>query len=177
MIQIISCVQYFIYILCNDFILKHIFLFQVGRRSLDKVIRTLLVNDKISDSLVKGLVEVFGKLHPPTTRVNQLAEIISEIREPATKTVIIQPISDEEKRKKKIQVIAVIIFIYLFIYLFIFFFFIIHTVLRLSHLSIRGKISVHYVYMILARLELVVCHSQVRTILKNAFLSVYSSRS
>ncbi|XP_064083771.1 condensin complex subunit 3-like [Macrobrachium nipponense] len=76
---------------------------EVGRRSLDKLVRTLLVSDKIEEALIKELVEVFGKLHPPTTRVNQLAEIISEIREPATKTVVVLPVSDEEQRKNKIQ--------------------------------------------------------------------------
>ncbi|XP_066944785.1 condensin complex subunit 3 [Macrobrachium rosenbergii] len=76
---------------------------EVGRRSLDKLVRTLLISDKIEEALIKELVEVFGKLHPPTTRVNQLAEIISEIREPATKTVVVRPVSDDEQRKNKMQ--------------------------------------------------------------------------
>lgn len=65
--------------------------------------RTLLVSDKVGESLVKGLVEVFAKLHPPTSRVNQLAEIISEVREPVCK-IVERPLTDEETRKKKLQV-------------------------------------------------------------------------
>ncbi|XP_045585282.2 condensin complex subunit 3 isoform X1 [Procambarus clarkii] len=75
---------------------------EVGRRSLDQLVRTLLVSDKVGESLVKGLVKVFGKLHPPTTRINQLAEIISEVREPVCKSVE-RPLTDEEKRKRKLQ--------------------------------------------------------------------------
>ncbi|XP_071521422.1 condensin complex subunit 3 [Panulirus ornatus] len=75
---------------------------EVGRRSLDQLVRTLLVSDKVGESLVKGLVEVFAKLHSPVTRVNQLAEIISEVRDPVCKTVE-RPLTDEEKRKRKLQ--------------------------------------------------------------------------
>lgn len=63
------------------------------------------MSDKVGETLVKGLVEVFGKLHPATTRVNQLAEIISEIREPVTRTEQQErPLSDEEQRKRKLEV-------------------------------------------------------------------------
>lgn len=64
-----------------------------------------MVSDKVGETLVKGLVEVFGKLHPATTRVNQLAEIISEIREPVTRIEQQErPLSDEEQRKRKLEV-------------------------------------------------------------------------
>ncbi|XP_050715054.1 condensin complex subunit 3-like [Eriocheir sinensis] len=76
---------------------------EVGRRSLDQMVRNLLVSEKVRESLVKGLVEIFSKLHPLSTRINQLAEIISEIREPLCRTVE-QPISEEEERKKKLKV-------------------------------------------------------------------------
>ncbi|XP_068227080.1 condensin complex subunit 3 [Palaemon carinicauda] len=76
---------------------------EVGRRSLDNLVRSLLISNKIEEALIKELVEVFSKLHPPTSRVTQLAEIISEIREPATKTVVMVPVSDDEQRKKKMQ--------------------------------------------------------------------------
>uniref|UniRef100_A0A0P4VX19 Nuclear condensin complex subunit 3 C-terminal domain-containing protein n=1 Tax=Scylla olivacea TaxID=85551 RepID=A0A0P4VX19_SCYOL len=76
---------------------------EAGRRSLDQMVRNLLVSDKIGESLVKGLVEIFSKLHPLSTRINQLAEIISEIREPLCKTVEV-PMSEEEERKKKLKV-------------------------------------------------------------------------
>lgn len=77
---------------------------EVGRRTLDQLVRRLLVSDKVGETLVKGLVEVFGKLHPATTRVNQLAEIISEIREPVTRTEQQErPLSDEEQRKRKLE--------------------------------------------------------------------------
>lgn len=67
------------------------------------MVRNLLVSEKVRESLVKGLVEIFSKLHPLSTRINQLAEIISEIREPLCRTVE-QPISEEEERKKKLKV-------------------------------------------------------------------------
>ncbi|XP_037775127.1 condensin complex subunit 3-like [Penaeus monodon] len=77
---------------------------EVGRRTLDQLVRRLLVSDKVGETLVKGLVEVFGKLHPATTRVNQLAEIISEIREPVTRIEQQErPLSDEEQRKRKLE--------------------------------------------------------------------------
>ncbi|KAK4302655.1 hypothetical protein Pmani_025270 [Petrolisthes manimaculis] len=75
---------------------------EVGRRSLDHLIRTLLVSDKVGETLVKGVVEVFGRLHPANARINQLAEIISEVREPVEK-VAEKPLSEEEKRKRKLQ--------------------------------------------------------------------------
>lgn len=52
---------------------------------------------------MKGLVEVFGRLHPANARITQLAEIISEVREPVVKMVE-RPLSEEEKRKRKLQV-------------------------------------------------------------------------
>ena len=70
---------------------------------MDQMVRNLLVSDKIGESLVKGLVEVFSKLHSLSTRINQLAEIISEIREPLCKTVEV-PMTEEEERKKKLKV-------------------------------------------------------------------------
>ncbi|KAG7157088.1 Condensin complex subunit 3-like, partial [Homarus americanus] len=76
---------------------------EVGRRSLDQLVRTLLVSDKVGEFLMKVLVEVFGKLYPPTTRINQLAEIISEVREPVCKSVP-RILTDEEKRNRKLQV-------------------------------------------------------------------------
>lgn len=78
--------------------------FQVGRRSLDQLVRNLLVSDKVGESLVKGLVEVFGRLHPANARITQLAEIISEVREPVVKMTE-RPLSEEEKRKRKLQVL------------------------------------------------------------------------
>lgn len=76
---------------------------QVGRRSLDQMVRNLLVSERVGESLVKGLVEIFSRLHPLSTRINQLAEIISEIREPLCRMVE-QPVTEEEERKKKLKV-------------------------------------------------------------------------
>lgn len=76
---------------------------QVGRRSLDRMVRNLLVSDKVGESLVKGLVEIFSKLHPLSTRINQLAEIISEIREPLCRTVQ-HTLTEEEERMKSLKV-------------------------------------------------------------------------
>lgn len=75
-----------------------------GRQSLDHLVRDLLTSDKIGGSVVKGLVEVFGKLHPPNSRINQLAEIISDIREYKPQTVAKEiSISMEDQRKKKLE--------------------------------------------------------------------------
>lgn len=75
-----------------------------GRQSLDHLVRELLTSDKIGGSVVKGLVEVFGKLHPPNSRINQLAEIISDIREYKPQTVAKEiSISVEDQKKKKIE--------------------------------------------------------------------------
>ncbi|CAL4067744.1 unnamed protein product [Meganyctiphanes norvegica] len=75
-----------------------------GRQSLDQLVRTLLTSDKIGGPVVKGLVEVFSKLHPPNSRINQLAEIISDIREYKPQTVAKEvSISMEEQRKKKLE--------------------------------------------------------------------------
>lgn len=70
---------------------------------MDQLVRTLLVSDKVSETLVKALVEVFGKLHPPQKRLNELAVIISEIREPECREVE-RPLSEDEQRKRKLQV-------------------------------------------------------------------------
>lgn len=67
------------------------------------MVRNLLVSERVGESLVKGLVKIFSKLHPLSTRINQLAEIISEIREPLCRTVE-QPMTEEEERKKKLKV-------------------------------------------------------------------------
>nr|XP_027211990.1 LOW QUALITY PROTEIN: condensin complex subunit 3-like [Penaeus vannamei] len=63
---------------------------EVGRRTLDQLVRRLLVSDKVGETLVKGLVEVFGKITPcnhtePVTRTEQQE----------------RPLSDEEQRKRK----------------------------------------------------------------------------
>ncbi|XP_076046036.1 chromosome associated protein G isoform X2 [Oratosquilla oratoria] len=79
---------------------------EVGRRSLDNLVRTILICDRVGESVVKVLVEVFSKLYPPTSRINQLAEIISEVREPLVKTSE-RPLSNEEEHQKKIELAKV----------------------------------------------------------------------
>jgi len=75
-----------------------------GRQSLDQLVRTLLTSDKMGGTVVKGLVEVFSKLHPPNSRINQLAEIISDIREYKPQTIQKEvSISMEDQRKKKLE--------------------------------------------------------------------------
>ena len=89
----------------------------MGRVALDHLVRTLLSCDLVGESSIKNLVDVFGKLHPPTTRINQLAEIISDIREPAPgvpgdennlgnteEQVNISVLNDDQHRKKKVKV-------------------------------------------------------------------------
>ncbi|XP_018023231.1 condensin complex subunit 3 [Hyalella azteca] len=95
---------------------------EVGRRSLVQMVRRLLVCPNLGEASIAVLVEAFGRLYPPASRVQQLAEIISDFREPvseeieegnsASKTateeqleIVPQPtaMSEDEMRAKKIQ--------------------------------------------------------------------------
>ncbi|KAA0198034.1 hypothetical protein HAZT_HAZT009612 [Hyalella azteca] len=50
---------------------------EVGRRSLVQMVRRLLVCPNLGEASIAVLVEAFGRLYPPASRVQQLAEIIS----------------------------------------------------------------------------------------------------
>lgn len=61
---------------------------------------------------IKSLSEIFVLLYPPVTRITQLAEIISDLREPPDKApqeasrspCNRQHLSEEERHKKKLKV-------------------------------------------------------------------------
>lgn len=54
---------------------------EVGRRSLVEMIRKLLLCRDIGQNCMAVLVEAFARLYPATSRIHQLAEIISDLRE------------------------------------------------------------------------------------------------
>ncbi|KAK2143344.1 hypothetical protein LSH36_852g00004, partial [Paralvinella palmiformis] len=84
----------------NDFIMQQIlevaalldFSDEVGRKEIGQVMKSLLLSELISCTLVKPIVAVFSLIRTdPNQRITALAEIISDIRE---------PISTEEDRKQ-----------------------------------------------------------------------------
>ncbi|KAG1674342.1 Condensin complex subunit 3 [Nymphon striatum] len=69
----------------------------VGRNSMDSMIRNLLYSQDLNIALIKPLISRFCDVTSAENRINEIAEIISEIREPTT--VVEKVLSDTDIRK------------------------------------------------------------------------------
>ena len=73
------------------------------RRNLDKLLRTLLVEEDTSPSLVQPILKLYERLHTGVeARINQLIEVMSDIRMPITNTQ--STISQDARRKIDLKV-------------------------------------------------------------------------
>lgn len=74
------------------------------RKTVDKLMRDMLLEDSISHSLVKSLLSPYLQLHSDNDMfLTSIAEIISDIREPLT--VVESQVSREDKRQLDLKVI------------------------------------------------------------------------
>ena len=76
---------------------------------MDKLLRELLIADKVGHRLVKPLLERFCEIHSDSEqRINSLVEIISDIRQPINEQSTQTPRSKEKQRHLEVKVSAVI---------------------------------------------------------------------
>ncbi|XP_077992118.1 condensin complex subunit 3-like [Glandiceps talaboti] len=79
---------------------------EFGRKRLDKLVHDMLVSPDISASLVKLLLDCFNKLHRDSdSRIEKIAEIVSDIREPIT--VVENPVNEIELRQRQVKLAGV----------------------------------------------------------------------
>ncbi|KAF2353585.1 Nuclear condensin complex subunit 3 C-terminal domain [Trinorchestia longiramus] len=74
---------------------------EVGRRSLVEMVRRLLVCRDLTEASIAALVEAFGRLCRPASRVQQLAEIISDVREVPNDSVEAAAVADTSPRRRQ----------------------------------------------------------------------------
>ena len=75
------------------------------RRNLEKLLRDMLIEEDVSHTLVQPLMKLYKRLYTDAhSRINQLVEIISDIRMPITTSQ--STVSKEVKRKVDLKVIT-----------------------------------------------------------------------
>ena len=78
-------------------------IFSVLRKKLSKLVQEMMVNPKIPKSLIAILHERFTNLEPDEeTRINQIAEVIADIKEPIA--VVETPQINEDNRARELKV-------------------------------------------------------------------------
>ncbi len=70
---------------------------------MDKLIRDLLISERVSHRLVKPLLQRYSEIHTESkARIDQLVEIISDIRQPIA--TVQTPRSKEHQRQTELKV-------------------------------------------------------------------------
>ncbi len=88
-----------------EIILQNYYYKNYYRQNLDKLLRELLIADKVGHRLVKPLLERFCEIHSDSEqRINSLVEIISDIRQPINEQSTQTPRSKEKQRHLEVKV-------------------------------------------------------------------------